>query len=372
MSRVSRQPRHVLVVGAGYWGSHRAAAVVRSRSARLLGVVDPDLSRAEELADWFGVPAHADLEEAMHRTDGLDGVIIATPHDLHADQVRCALESGHHVLSEKPLALDPEEAQDLARLADSRQVALATGLNHRFYEPIADLLGHVERGELGRVRSVVLTIGHCDWDAFLNGWRATPHRAGGGTLADNGPHGLDLIRQCLTEVVAVQASGSRDYDDPNGGESEAAALLIGRDGGIGVLQSSWNRRQGYLDLEVRGTRGQLRAGLTPWSLDGSIDGGRPIHRRYLTARLGDRLDQMLHGCGSTLVREIESWCRPYRANDPRRHANGWDGARVTELLAACYEAMRTGRTVDVEPLPTRAPSQPISQFVLSGEHELDS
>src|SRR4051794_1264276 len=118
----------LLVVGCGFLGSQRAAAAVAARGTRLVAVNDRDGDLARSVAIRHGVLAVPDYEDGLG-LPGVSAVVIATPHAHHGAQVRLALEVGKHVLCEKPLTIDPDEARDLAHRADRRRVRLATGLN---------------------------------------------------------------------------------------------------------------------------------------------------------------------------------------------------------------------------------------------------
>src|SRR4051794_13581418 len=114
---VDREPVGFLVVGAGFLGARRAAAVAASRGARLGAVHDCEPAAAEFVSRRHRAESVADFHEALARP-GVDAVIVATPHADHYAQAMAALEAGKHVLVEKPLAVKPDEARLLAMRAD--------------------------------------------------------------------------------------------------------------------------------------------------------------------------------------------------------------------------------------------------------------
>ena len=333
-----------LVVGAGFLGAQRAAAIMASRGCRLVAVHDANAEVARVVARQHGVRVAGDYASAL-AWDEIDAVVIATPHTDHFDQARLALEAGKAVLCEKPLTVRPEEARQLAVRADELQLRLATGLNHRFYPPIRDALALVKDWAIGRVESVEAVIGHMASPEFLKSWHTDFARSGGGTLMDNGPHACDLVRRFLGEVVAVRGSVDNPLGLPDGCESEATAWFRDRDRGTAEVRSSWALPKGYLTIDIRGTEGHLHLETAPWRLTGVLETGRRISKRYLAERVSERRFRGIFNCERSLVRELEAFVTDSSARQPRLEASGWDGCRVTEMIDAVYRSSALGAEV---------------------------
>ncbi len=347
------RPLGFLVVGAGFLGSRRAAAVAVARGTRLIAVHDCDAGLAATVARRHAAEAVASFKEALARP-GVDAVIVATPHADHFSQALAALEAGKHVLCEKPLTIRPEDARLLALRADELRLRLATGLNHRFYPPVADALELVATWAIGRVEGVRAEIGHRASAAFLSSWHTDVERSGGGTLMDNGPHACDLIRRLLGEVVAAKGYRRQSLTLPPDCEPEAYALFKDFDQGFAELHSSWSQPHGYLSLEVRGSDGWLRVETAPWRLTGELSNGRPVRRTYFLDRVAERLFRVKFGCERSLVREVEAFVSSPR--DDRQEATGWDGCRVTEMIDAVYRSAVSGAEVRLDPPLVNLPS----------------
>lgn len=347
-------PVGFLVVGAGFLGSRRASAVVAARGARLVAVHDTDVDASIRVAGRHGVLSEADFDAAL-ALPGVDAVVVATPHADHYEQALAALEAGKHVLCEKPLAVKPEEARLLALRADELRVRLATGLNHRFYPPVADALRLAAEWAIGRVEGVRAEIGHKASPEFLTSWHSDVARSGGGTLMDNGPHACDLIRKLLGEVVAAKGYRRRSLSLPRDCEPEAYAIFRDFDQGFAELRSSWSQPRGYLTLEIRGTEGWLLVETAPWRLSGELANGRTLHNSYLADRIAERLYRARFGCERSFVREVESFIWSHKDQD-RAEATGWDGCRVTEMIDAVYRSDATGEEVRLKPPLVNLPS----------------
>jgi predicted dehydrogenase len=105
------------VIGTGWWAtSYHLPALAQHPRAELVGVADLDPPKAEAAARRHGVP-HWFGDHRSLLDLGVDGVIVATPHDTHFALARDALESGADVLVEKPMVIEPEDARELVRLA---------------------------------------------------------------------------------------------------------------------------------------------------------------------------------------------------------------------------------------------------------------
>jgi predicted dehydrogenase len=120
------QPLRVAVVGL-HMGAAMLDALTSYSRACVVAICDRDESRLRAMAEQYGIHrTFLDFEQMLDGVE-LDGVCISTPNRLHVPMVRLALERGLHVMCEKPLALDTEEAQGLLHLA--RQKGVTHGVN---------------------------------------------------------------------------------------------------------------------------------------------------------------------------------------------------------------------------------------------------
>jgi len=117
------------VIGCGYFGKFHADKYSRIPETNLIGVVDPVLGRAEEVARENQTTAYADSADLY---DKVEAVSIAVPTKLHYSVAREFLQRGIHVLIEKPIASQTAEAEELVRLARERDVVFQVGHLERF------------------------------------------------------------------------------------------------------------------------------------------------------------------------------------------------------------------------------------------------
>jgi predicted dehydrogenase len=142
------------VIGAGFIGAAHARAV-RAAGGDLVAVAGrtPGSAAAERLAADRGAGSWQEVVEA----DDVDVVHICTPNHLHAPIATAALAAGKHVVCEKPLSVDVQSAQELARLARAAGVVAAVPFVYRFYPTVRDARARLRRGDLGELRLVHLS-----------------------------------------------------------------------------------------------------------------------------------------------------------------------------------------------------------------------
>jgi predicted dehydrogenase len=330
------------IVGAGRIGAKRAAAVASSSGARLVAIADTDASRAEKLASDYGCAAPHGWEEMVGRRD-LDAVVVATPHRWLAPVSRAALDSGRHVLAEKPLARNATEAAPLVAAAHARGRVLQTGFNHRYHPALAEAHRLAAAGEIGRLLHIRCRYGHGGRAGYAAEWRGDPVESGGGELLDQGIHAFDLFRWFLGEFTEVYAVLTRAFWSMPV-EDNAFCILRTAAGQPAQLHASWTQWKNLFSFEVFGERGYLLAeGL----------GGNYGTERLVTGRrreeFGAPEEQVTH-----YPEEDRSWSREWNEFEAAIReeraplAGGEDGWQALRLTDAAYVSAREGRAVRLE------------------------
>jgi predicted dehydrogenase len=163
----------------------------------LAGVCDVDRSKATAIAGRFGNPRVYRTDDEVFNDPELDALVICTPNYLHHTQAIAALEAGKHVLVEKPLAINAEDAEQVLAVAERTGKVLMVAMNNRYRPDIQALKPFASGGEFG---SLFLVRG-----AWLNKkqrlvrptWRHRKQTAGGGAMMDLGVQTLDLAMWIL-------------------------------------------------------------------------------------------------------------------------------------------------------------------------------
>ncbi len=223
----------IAVLGAGLVG-RRHIELLR-QSNQLHSIIDP-APDAVALAQACGVPHHTDLHACLEAARP-DGLINATPNQLHRSTTLDALGAGVPVLVEKPIASNTEDAAAMVAASDDSGVPLLVGHHRRHNPVIARAKALIESGELGRLQVV---HGQC-WlykptDYFDVAWR---REDGAGPVFINLIHDVDLLRHLcgdVTDVTALESHHGRGFEV----EESAGALLRFESGAIGTLSVTDN------------------------------------------------------------------------------------------------------------------------------------
>lgn len=229
--------------GVGWIGKNRLMAINEQQLAEIKTAVDPDTAAVQKLKGIIDGIQHITSFEEMLDKD-IDGIVIATPSALHAEQSLAALEKGKAVFCQKPLGRNQEETARVVNAARKQDLLLAVDFCYRHIRAAQKLKEVVQSGELGSIHTVRLTFHNAygpdkDWyyDASL---------AGGGCLMDLGIHLVDLLFWILGENEIHHPEGQmHQKGEPLSNRDEqvedyvAARFYV--DGNTSVqLSCSWN------------------------------------------------------------------------------------------------------------------------------------
>ncbi|MEI2775960.1 MAG: Gfo/Idh/MocA family oxidoreductase [Tetrasphaera sp.] len=192
----------IAVAGAGYIGRDHIAAARASDTVELSAIVDPAPNAASVAAD-AGVPLYPDLA-ALFERDRPDGIVLATPNQLHLAHASTCMDAGVPVLIEKPLADSVAASAAIHQAALERRATVLVG-HHRTHSPIMRLAREIiDSGRLGQLVAVNGTTLLCKPDEYFEQapWRKEP---GAGPILLNLIHEVHNLRILCGEIVQVQA-----------------------------------------------------------------------------------------------------------------------------------------------------------------------
>ena len=181
------------LIGAGRQGWRRAQAIEQVPGTELAVVADVDSRAGRLLAKGMDCEATANWKDIVERND-LGAVIITTPNHLHAPMCIGAMRRGKHVLCEKPLARNIEEAKRIIDVARKNRVKLKCGFNLRHHPGMQQARQWFDKGSIGQLMFLRCRYGMCGRPGYEKEWRAKRGFSGGGELIDQGVHVLDLFR----------------------------------------------------------------------------------------------------------------------------------------------------------------------------------
>jgi len=189
------------VIGAGAFASRRhLPSLVESSDAEIVALCRRNQEMLVKMADHFNVERTFTDYCAMLDNVEMDGVLVASPHALHYEHAKTAMERNLHVLIEKPMTVRSDEARDLIVLAEAKKRVLLIALNPPYWAHGLFLQKAIQDGEIGEIEAININwvgdvrevYGKIPFPENLPGvvppttFRADPKMAGGGHLLDGG------------------------------------------------------------------------------------------------------------------------------------------------------------------------------------------
>lgn len=327
----------------------------------MVAFCDLILERAEKAAKTYGTPdakVYTDYKELL-KDESIDVVFVLTPNRTHSIITVDALEAGKHVMCEKPMAINAEEAKKMVDAAKRTGKKLTIGYQNRQRNDSLYLKQECVNGTLGEIyygRAIALRRRAVPtWGVFMN-----EYEQGGGPLIDIGTHALDLTLWCMDNYKPAYCVGTtyhklgekfptgNAWGDWKSGdltvEDSAFGFIVMENGATIILESSWALNT----LDVREATTML------CGTDGGADmtGGIRINgirngRQYvLTPDLKAGGVAFYEGSGneSESDREARAWMNAI-INDTEVFVKPEEAYVVSQILDGIYESARTGKPV---------------------------
>jgi predicted dehydrogenase len=316
-------------------------AFARAKNAKLIAVVSRDRNEAAAVARKFRASAYYNADEFSKclTNPEISAVYIATPPGAHASYAVQAAAAGKHVLSEKPLAANVEQAAQMVEACRRNGVLLMTAYR-KFFEPSCVYLKKlIQSGELGRVDVIHTAFSELFTPRVSLAWLVDPKMAGGGPLMDLGIYCVNTTRWLVKEdpiEVSAQtwtsdAATFRDVEESVSFRLRfPSGLIVQGSSSYGAVLSSF--------VIVQGSKGW--ASLAP-AYDFSEE-------RRLTVKIGkNRWTRRTFPVRDEFAPELDAFAAAIRANRPVE-GDGVQGLRDMIILDAIYDSARTGRSVGID------------------------
>lgn len=328
------------LIGYGAWGAHHA----RVMAANLVAVaVQSEASRDRARQAHPGCAIHGDYRELLSK-ESLDAVAVVLPSHLHFEVSKAVLESGRHLLLEKPMCLSIPDCEALTALAAARQRVLAVGHEMRLSSLWGKVKELLDAGAIGRPLYCLIELWRKPYRLGADGWRYDLGRVGNWILEEP-IHFFDLARWYFepgaTPVqVFAQANGKR-ADHPELHDHFAATLTFSG-GQVAVIAQCLGGWEHHQIVKLSGTDGALWAA---WS--GAMDRtfeptfslkvqrGPDVETIPIPRAAGEVFE--LHDQFARFVRAIETGTAPA--------ATGEDGGWSVRMCLKAAESVRTGQPV---------------------------
>jgi predicted dehydrogenase len=358
----------IAVAGAGLIGLRHIEEIGNSRSVVLASIVDVS-PRAAETARASGVVLHASLAELFAK-DKPDGLIVATPNQLHVEQALECIAAGVPALIEKPVAHTLDEGIRLCEATERAGARMLVG-HHRRHSPILHKAVEIVRsGVLGPLVGVIgsAVFYKPDSDGYYEGANAWRRQPGGGPILINMIHEIGNLRAMVGEIAAVQAFASnatRGFEV----EDTVAINLRFDNGALGTFllsdtaasPKSWEQtsreneayatcddEDAYTIIGTNGSLGVPTMRLRRYARNEDRSWFKPFETRTVPLERRDPLALQIEHFAAVIRGDAEPLVTV---------RDGLANLRVTDAIA---EAARTGRVVEAS-LPAAASASAIQR-----------
>ncbi len=344
--------RFGVIGGAGKIGELRIQSIRENPNTSLVAVLDISKEAAQTAA---GEAAAFDNLDSFLGAE-MDAVVISTPPHVHEDATIKALESGRHVLVEKPMASSLASCRAMVAAAERTGQTLACGFNMRYYPAFSFIKDTVDAGKIGDLDHVRAFGGHDGLAHFDADWQYRTPESGGGTMWDIGIHVTDMVHHLLGEVVSVYGHASERVWQLPGSEDNAVAIFKNPEGIPATYQSTWNEWKGYqFVIEAYGSHGMVRGAyapmhnllLTQTELGGKIT---KVENRHWDIAVREKLKSWKTTCLISFADELVDFLGQCKGDTGGRNADGKAGMRAIEIADAVKESTKTGQVVMLDPL----------------------
>ncbi|MEQ5755770.1 MULTISPECIES: inositol 2-dehydrogenase [Providencia] len=248
---------NIALFGAGRIGQVHAVNIAGHKETKLYSVIDPYQPNAVALAEKYQAKVQT-TEEAM-QDPNIQGVLIASATDTHADLIELAAKHKKVIFCEKPVHLDLERVKQCLKSVKEHNVPLFIGFNRRYDPQFRHLKNLFQQGAIGKAESLIIT------SRDPSPPPAEYVKASGGMFRDMTIHDFDMARFMIgEEPCSVYAQGSNVVDPAIGqaGDIDTAFIILKFPSGAMATISN-SRRSGYgydQRIELHGEKGLLTAG----------------------------------------------------------------------------------------------------------------
>lgn len=308
-----------------------ATHLVNHQQAELAYIWDENEQRGQEMAANFNCSFIANLDEFLS-TD-IDAVVICSENANHKEHVVKSARAKKHILCEKPIATEIEDAKEMIRVCEEEGVVLQVAYPVRFSPALQQAKKLIEEGAIGEVVAITGT----NHGKMPGGWFIEKELSGGGAATDHIVHLMDLIRWITKdEVKSVYAELDTRFYDIDVEDCGMVSIEL-ESGTIVSIDPSWSRPQtfptwGDAILKFIGTKGNLQVDAFKQHAIHYNDADNHI----VQLPFGEDMDQ---GLINDFISCIQNGKEP--------SITGTDGLRTLEVVKAAYNSSETGIVISL-------------------------
>ncbi len=323
----------VALLGLGSYAERVANAMQDCKRARITGLISGTPSKLESWSSKYGVKkencfTYENLEEIMNRED-IDAVYIITPNSLHKPFAERVAKCKKHVISEKPMALNAKEGEEMIKICKEQGVQLLVGYRMHFEAITQEIVKRQRAGEFGKTLFFQGLSGFIIGDP--NQWRLNAALAGGGAMMDIGIYSINGARYMLGEEpvwVTAQETKTNPVKFKEGVDETITFQMGFPSGAIASCLSTYSLNN--LDkFYLNGTKGfaemQPSTGYGP--IKGRTNKGeiKAEHRTHQTVQMDNFAGIILDG------------------EKPFIPVDGEEGLKDLKIIDAIFKAVKSGK-----------------------------
>lgn len=347
------------IIGAGKItkDGHLKAIQHLNEEVEVSAIADINIAAAQTLAKEYNIPSiYSDYNDLL-KNENVDAVLISVPNYLHSPIAIEAMKKGKHVLCEKPLAINSEEANKMVNIQKQTNRILMVAYHNLFRSDIEYIKKSILENKLGKIY-----YGKCGWIRRAGipswgNWFTDKEKSGGGPLIDIGVHMLDLVLYLMDYPKPVSVFGSafnifgRDHKgmnrarvvaDENGifNVEDFAVALIRFENGVTILiETSWaaNIESDSIYLSILGDK--AGAGFLN-------DSGPYLYMEEKGTQLNIK-PQVLFDYEGARIKMWHHFAECIR-NNTKPISSAENGLLANKILDAIYESSKSGREIIIE------------------------
>ncbi|MBI2755326.1 MAG: Gfo/Idh/MocA family oxidoreductase [Chloroflexi bacterium] len=343
MANPDSAPFRVASIGLGRWAKVIGDGATRSPRLQIVSCFTRDADKRAAFAGSYGC-RQAESLEALLADSEVEGVMITTPNDTHADLIIRAAEAGKHVYTEKPISNSIEDAYRIVDACQKGGVRLAVGHSARQLGPVRKIRQMMEDGTLGDVSLVEANFSNDrGLELTPDRWRWFKDKSPGGPLIQLAVHHVDTLQGLFGPIQNVSAQLRRLYTSA---EVDDLAVLICsfERGPVAYIGTSWSTA-GVYSINVYGSGGAAfyQADFSHWSAgDTDSYSSLQFQARDSFERRPVTFEQV-----DMYRAELEDWADAARSGrDPE--VSGPEATSALAVVWAAIQSSETGQTVTVQ------------------------
>ncbi|MFZ4814110.1 MAG: Gfo/Idh/MocA family protein [Phototrophicaceae bacterium] len=347
------------MIGAGWWGTqfHIPALIANERVDFVL--IDKNPQALKAAADTYHLEhTYTSLADALNDHHDLRGAVVSVPHHAHYAVAKEALESGLHIMLEKPMTLWAREAKELVDIAAKQHLEIMIGYIFPYIDTMVEAKRYMDEGRIGEVEYITCSMSSMTVE-FLRGkpeeyagvfnypvtgptaqTYADPHTAGGGQAQLQITHSVEMMFHLAHGLRAERVTAFMNNLDAQVDIVDAFAVRM-NNGAVATVGSTGNIGKGdsgLVEVHLHGSKGRLYAEAIKGELYMRLHDGTEVHRITATP-------------GYPAEKSTEQFVKMLLDGAPNLHPGYPEGLYTVELLDAAYRsAAQDGMPVSIESL----------------------